>query len=229
KNKYTIKAGARYEYTTIDARDQVKDIAIPAYGNLVPSVNISKTFGNTTLKAAYNKRIQRPGLQQLNPNFNLANPQNITIGNPSLRPEITDNIELSASANIKKVYLNASVFGRMTNNSILRLSAPSDTLIGAIVTTFQNIGTQQVFGTNVFGNFNITSKWSVNGGIDLYYNYLEGQVQGGVLVPRLGAEWQRRAGHAVDLEEKVRSGSLFAEQVKRKEDCKEYNCMNIMP
>lgn len=178
KNKYTFKVGTRYEYTTIDARDQVKEIDIPAYGNLVPSVNVSKTFGNTTLKAAYNKRIQRPGLQQLNPNFNLANPQNITIGNPSLRPEITDNFELSASSNIKKVYLNASVFGRMTNNSILRLSAPSDTLIGAIITTFENIGTQQMFGTNVFGNFNITPKWSVNGGLDLYYNYLEGQVQG---------------------------------------------------
>jgi outer membrane receptor protein involved in Fe transport len=178
RNKYTIKAGARYEYTTIDARDQIKAIDIPAYGNLVPSVNISKTFGNTTLKAAYNKRIQRPGLQQLNPNFNLANPQNITIGNPSLRPEITDNFELSASSNIKKVYLNASVFGRSTNNSILRLSSPSDTLVGAIITTFQNIGTQQVFGSNVFGNFSITPKWSVNGGLDVYYNYLEGQVQG---------------------------------------------------
>lgn len=178
KNKYTFKVGTRYEYTTIEAKDQVKNIDIPAYGNLVPSVNVSKTFGNTTLKAAYNKRIQRPGLQQLNPNFNLANPQNITIGNPSLRPEITDNFELSASSNIKKVYLNASVFGRMTNNSILRLSAPSDTLIGAIITTFENIGTQQMFGTNVFGNFNITPKWSVNGGLDLYYNYLEGQIQG---------------------------------------------------
>ncbi|UTA68146.1 outer membrane beta-barrel family protein [Emticicia sp. 21SJ11W-3] len=178
KNKYVFKVGARYEYTTIEAKDQVKDINIPSYGNLVPSVNVSKTIGATTLKAAYNKRIQRPGLQQLNPNFNAANPQNITIGNPSLRPEITDNFELSASANIKKVYLNASVFGRQTNNSILRLSAPSDTLAGAIVTTFENIGKQQMYGTNIFGNLNITPKWSVNAGIDLYYSYLEGMAQG---------------------------------------------------
>lgn len=178
KNKYVFKVGTRYEYTTIEAKDQVKDINIPSYGNLVPSVNVSKTIGNTTLKAAYNKRIQRPGLQQLNPNFNAANPQNITIGNPSLRPEITDNFELSLSSNIKKVYLNASVFGRQTNNSILRLSAPSDTLVGAIVTTFQNIGKQQMFGSNVYANISITPKWSVNAGIDLYYNYLEGQAQG---------------------------------------------------
>ena len=178
KNKYTFKVGARYEYTTIDAQDQVKTIDIPAYGNLVPSINVSKTIGSTTLKAAYNKRIQRPGLQQLNPNFNAANPQNITIGNPSLHPEITDNFELSASSNIKKVYLNTSVFGRQTNNSILRLSSPSDTLAGAIVTTFENVGKQQMFGTNIFGNINITPKWSINAGIDLYYNYLEGMVQG---------------------------------------------------
>ena len=178
KNKYTFKVGTRYEHTTIDAKDQTKDIIIPAYGNLVPSVNVSKTFGTSTLKLAYNKRIQRPGLQQLNPNFNLANTQNITIGNPSLRPELTDNVELSVSSNIKKLYLNASVFGRMTNNSIVRLSSPSDTLAGAIITTFQNIGKQQIYGTNIFGNFNITPKWSINGGIDIYYNYLQGVAQG---------------------------------------------------
>lgn len=177
KNKYTFKVGTRYEYTTIEANDQKSSIAIPSYGNLVPSINISKSLsGNTTLKLAYNNRISRPGLQQLNPNFNAANPQNITIGNPSLKPEITNNVELSLSTNINKTYLNLSLFGRQTNNSILRISAPSDTLAGAIVTTFQNVGKQQTLGTNLFGNVFLTSKWSLNGGIDLMYNYLDGQV-----------------------------------------------------
>ncbi|MDZ7935259.1 MAG: outer membrane beta-barrel protein [Emticicia sp.] len=57
KNKLTLKVGTRYEYTTIDANDQNKDIVIPAYGNLVPSVNISKPVGkSSTLKLAYNNR-----------------------------------------------------------------------------------------------------------------------------------------------------------------------------
>ncbi len=177
KNKYTFKLGSRYEYTSIDARDQTKAIVIPSYSNLVPSINISKKLGNNTLKLAYNRRIQRPGLQQLNPNFNTANPQNISIGNPNLKPEISDNIELSYSMNIGKTYLNMSVFNRQTNNAITRIASPSDTLPGAIVTTFQNIGKQQTYGTNVFANVNITPKWSINGGIDLIHLYMEGQVQ----------------------------------------------------
>lgn len=178
-NKYTFKVGSRYEYTTIVAKDQKGDINIPSYGTLVPSINISKSIASgTTLKLAYNKRIQRPGLQQLNPNFNAANPQNITIGNPNLKPELTNNFEIGLSSNIKKTYINLSVFGRTTNNSIVRLSAPSDTLAGAIITTFQNIGKQQVYGANIFANAYLTPKWTLNGGVDVYYNYLEGKVQG---------------------------------------------------
>ncbi|WP_064196871.1 MULTISPECIES: TonB-dependent receptor domain-containing protein [Emticicia] len=179
KNKLTFKAGSRYEYTTIDANDQKGKITIPAYANLVPSVNISKSVGkSSTLKLAYNNRIQRPGLQQLNPNYNASNPQSISVGNPSLKPEVSNNVEFSLSTNIKKTYLNISLFGRQTNNSITRISMPSDTVIGAIITTFQNIGKEQTFGTNIFGNFFLTQKWTINGGVDIFYNYLEGQQTG---------------------------------------------------
>ena len=174
-NKYTFKVGTRYEYTTIDATTNKSSIAIPSYGNLVPSINISKNLGNATLKLAYNNRIQRPGLQQLNPNYNASNSQNISIGNPSLKPEVTNNVELSLSKNINRSYLNLSLFGRQTNNSIVRLSTPSDTLPGAIITTYQNIGKQQTFGGNLFGSTSITPKWTINGGVDLYYSYLNGQ------------------------------------------------------
>ncbi|SOE22614.1 Outer membrane receptor proteins, mostly Fe transport [Spirosomataceae bacterium TFI 002] len=176
--KLSIKVGTRYEYTTIDAMDRAIALNLPSYGNLVPSINISQMFKNgTTIKVAYNNRIQRPGLQQLNPNFNAANPQDINVGNPNLKPEISNNVELSISKAIKRSYVNLSFFGRQTNNSILKLSMPSDTLFGALVTTYDNIGKQQTTGMNFFGNLFITPKWSINGGVDMYYQYLEGQVQ----------------------------------------------------
>lgn len=180
KSKITLKVGSRYEYTMIDA-STLKDgnISIPDYGNIVPSINISKSLkAGTTLKAAYNRRIQRPGIQQLNPNFNAANPQDIQVGNPLLSPELTDNYELALSTNIKKTYLNLSVFTRQTANSISRVRVPSDTLIGAIITTFQNIGVQKDFGANLFTNINVTQNWSINGGIDFFYSYLEGTTTG---------------------------------------------------
>ncbi len=180
RTKYTIKAGARYEHTDIDAFNaDGSRLPIPAYGNLVPSINVSKPLSqNTTLKAAYNRRIQRPFLQQLNPNVNASNPQNITKGNPLLNPELTDNVELSLSTTIKKVYLNASVFGRQSSNAINQVRLPSDSIPGGIITTFGNVGVEQTVGSNVFANVQLTTKWSINGGFDVYYRTLEGQVTG---------------------------------------------------
>jgi outer membrane receptor protein involved in Fe transport len=179
KNKYNFKIGSRYEYTTIDALQNSKTIDIPSYGVLVPSVNVSKTVREgLTLKLGYNRRIQRPGLQQLNPNFNTVNTQNITVGNPNLRPELTDNFELGISTNIKKTYLNMSFFGRYTDNSITQVRQPSDSLKGVVITTYENIGKQQSYGGNVFMNVYILPNWTVNGGIEGFYAFLEGTTTG---------------------------------------------------
>ncbi len=180
KNKYTFKVGSRYEYTAINAKNQVEQpFNIPNYGILVPSVNVSKNLSETTtLKFGYSRRIQRPGLQQLNPNFNAANPQNITIGNPLLRPELTDNLELSLGSRIKKTYINVSFFGRLTDNVITQIRQPSDTLPGAVISTYQNIGKQRALGTNFYGNIYLTSKWTIGGGFDLLYAFLEGTTVG---------------------------------------------------
>ncbi|MDB5240878.1 MAG: TonB-dependent receptor [Spirosoma sp.] len=179
-SKYSFKVGTRYEHTGISATaNEGINLNIPSYSNLVPSLNVSKSLkGGTTVKAGYNRRIQRPGLQQLNPNPNAANPQMIMVGNPTLKPELTDNVELSLSSTIKKTYLNASLFGRLTENAITQIRLPSDTLAGGIITTFQNIGVQRTMGANVFFNTNLTPKWSINGGLDGYYVYMQGITAG---------------------------------------------------
>lgn len=175
KSRYTLKGGLRYEHTFIDASTNEGSVGVGNYGVLVPSVNASKTVKGTTFKLGYNRRIQRPGLQQLNPNFNSANPQNITIGNPELRPELTNNFELGLSKNIKKTFVNATFFGRVTNNAISQVRQPSDTLAGAIITTYENIGKQHAYGTNLFANIAATTK--INFGIfaNAFYTTLTGQ------------------------------------------------------
>lgn len=169
---YSLKAGARYEYTTISAnfQNEVEKVDIPSYGVLVPSVNISKKLKNgNTLKAAYNRRIQRPSLQFLNPNIQASNPLNITVGNPNLRPEFTNNFELAYSTFIKSTSLNLSTFVRNTNNSI----GPIRSTIGdTIRTTYQNIGKEDAYGFSVFTGVNISNKFTLNGGTDVYYAVL---------------------------------------------------------
>ncbi|GAB3569006.1 outer membrane beta-barrel family protein [Spirosoma luteolum] len=183
KSKYTIKAGARYEYTFINARfsneSNGTSPSIPDYGNLVPSINISKSLGGgRIIKLAYNRRIQRPGIQFLNPNVNASNPTNITRGNIYLSPELTDNIELSTSANIKGLYLNASLFARRTNNEITAVRDVTTQQFGDVAnpvlqqvinTSYQNIGYQDAYGLNLFGNGTLFKKLQLGGGIDLYH------------------------------------------------------------
>ncbi|CAN5366438.1 outer membrane beta-barrel family protein [soil metagenome] len=173
--QYSLKVGTRYEYTTINANFQSNEqVNIPSYGSMVPSVNLSKRLANNnTLKAAYNRRLQRPSLQFLNPNLMASNPLNVTIGNPDLEPEFTDNFELSYNTFIKNSSLSITSFMRNTSNSI---QSVRDIIGDTIRTTFQNIGNEDAYGVSLFGNISLSNKFTLNGGTDIYYAVLNNNV-----------------------------------------------------
>jgi outer membrane receptor protein involved in Fe transport len=175
---FTLKPGVRYEYTTINAeftQGDNKNPSIPNYGVLVPSVNLSRKFDNgNVLKLAYNRRIQRPSLQFLNPNRQAPNPLQATQGNPQLRPEYTNNYEIGYSTVVKqKVNLNMSAFVRNTTGSIQAIRTPSG---DTIVTSFANIGKEDAYGASVFASVN-AGKLTLNGGVDTYYAVLNNNLE----------------------------------------------------
>lgn len=166
KSGYSLKTGLRYEYTTINAFSRTEaDIPIPEYGVLVPSVNASKKLKKGTVKASYNRRIQRPGIQFLNPNRQDQNPLNVTIGNPELDPEFTNNYEVGYSTFIKGTSLNFTGFVRNSNNAIQSIRRfAADT----IISEYFNVGKENAYGMSFFANVSI-GKLSLNGGGDVYY------------------------------------------------------------
>lgn len=170
---FTVKAGGRYEYTVIGADYENAAISspnIPNYGVLVPSLNISKKTKVGMFKASFNRRIQRPSIQYLNPNIQAANPLSVTIGNPSLNPEYTNNYELSYSTFYKGSSATLAAFMRNTTGAIQSVrSVKGDT----IVTNYQNIGNEDAYGFNLFFNIAISNKFSLNGGPDVYYAVLK--------------------------------------------------------
>ncbi|MDZ7897651.1 MAG: TonB-dependent receptor [Arcicella sp.] len=185
KKKYSLKAGARYEHTTIGAT-QVEEggisekLVIPSYGVLVPSINLSKNLkGGSTLKIGYNRRIQRPSLQFLNPNVNAANPNNVTQGNPELEPEFTNNYEFTFNTFFKNTFLTTSLFMRNTTGGIESVRTITTDVQNRpiILTQYLNIGSQDAYGTNIFGNVNISNKLQLGGGVDLYYAVLKNNIQ----------------------------------------------------
>ncbi|HLZ86398.1 MAG TPA: outer membrane beta-barrel family protein, partial [Puia sp.] len=176
KSAYSFRAGARYEFTAIDA--QLPNIAasatgIPSYGVLAPGIIIARRLKNgKTIKLAYNRRIQRPSIQYLNPNVIASNPLSITTGNPTLGPEYSDNVEIGYNTAIRRTTLSFSGFYRRTTRAIESLSLPGaggDT----IERTYGNIGKESTGGVNVFANLEIGRKVSMSGGVDLYYTVLD--------------------------------------------------------
>jgi outer membrane receptor for ferrienterochelin and colicin len=190
----TLKPGVRYEYTTITAdfnnTDQAVDI--PKYGALVPSVNLSRRLENgNVVKAAYNRRLQRPSLQFLNPAPQFSNSLIVSQGNPELDPEFTNNFEVGYSTAVKQVNLNFTAFARNTTGSIQSVRSPlpedlraalnaqlgpeAQLIPGAQLVSFGNIGEENAYGGNVFASLN-GKKLSLNSGVDVYYAVLRNNV-----------------------------------------------------
>lgn len=196
KSAFSIKAGTRYEYTIINAslrnpNPELGDPEIPSYGVVVPSLNLSKKLKNgNTIKLAYNRRIQRPSIQFLNPNRQASNPLYPSEGNPNLDPEYTNNYELGYSTFIKGTTLNFSGFMRNTRGSIqsFREVISGDT----ILTTYRNLGKEDGYGLSVFANVNISNKFTLNGGGDVYYAVLDNNRSGADAASNEGWVWSGR-------------------------------------
>ncbi len=175
---FSVKAGARYEYTTITAFSKTEsDIEIPEYGVLVPSLNFSKKLkGGNTVKASFNRRIQRPSIQFLNPNKQINNnPLFQTIGNPQLDPEYTNNYEVGYSTFVKGTSINLTAFHRNSSNAIQSLRTQSAVGGDTIVTRYANIGSDQAYGSSLFINVS-AGKLSLSGGGDVFYAMLDNNV-----------------------------------------------------
>ncbi|WP_158797616.1 outer membrane beta-barrel family protein [Pedobacter sp. L105] len=156
---FDVKAGLRAEYTDISGVSGTSLNFNNDYFNLFPSAIISRKFGkNSTLKLSYNKRVQRPSLNFLNPFLNQNDPNNKSQGNPNLSPEISNSLELGYSTYIKGSVINASIFYRETQNVIESLYQPDQKL-----TSYFNIGKNKSFGANIFGSYNPLPKWTLMG------------------------------------------------------------------
>ncbi len=172
-------AGLRYEHTAINGglSSTENDRFTMSYDNWLPSVTLSRKVGkSTTLKATYNRRIQRPGLRFINPYVVSDNNRNIQFGNPNLDPEINNQYELGVNTFVKKISFNAAIYYRKTSDIIESFLTVDDE--GVSVTTYRNIGVNNAFGTNIFTSATLFGLWTLRGGINVYSYDVSGRVDG---------------------------------------------------
>lgn len=187
--KYGLVAGARYEFTDISGRFDTDPTRFSNdYGNFLPSIILNRKLSRfSNIKIAYNQRIQRPSLRTVNPYVDLSDPRNIRFGNPLLEPELTHQTELSYNTFVKGWVFNGSVYYRHTQDEIDPITTVDS--IGRTVTTFQNVGRNDVVGINFFSSYTIKKFLTLRGGMDIQNITAVGQVDG-VDTRRNAWEWR---------------------------------------
>ena len=138
-----------------------------------PSVFLSqKMKGDQTLQLNYSRRINRPNFFQLTPFTDSSDKLNPTRGNPALRPEFTNSLELSYEKTFKnKDNFIASIYYKHTDDLITRYQV-SEGLIGGneniILNTFINANSSYVTGIEMISRNKLTKWWEITSNLNLY-------------------------------------------------------------
>jgi len=172
---WVMKGGLRLENTNIDATFEGLPLD-QSYYNLVPSLSVQRSINSTnSITMGITNRIQRPGIDELNPFINRSNPRFITTGNPDLQPVTNHSFELNYS-NFKKGSFNVGLSYAYANNTVESvLSVSPDTVT---TTTFANVGKNRHYGIDVNANYPITKKLTFNANLELLRVSLSGTYAG---------------------------------------------------
>jgi outer membrane receptor protein involved in Fe transport len=165
--KLGVQAGVRFENTNYKGHQlgnaQKPDSAFENhYNNLFPTVFISYTV-NEKNQFGFNvgRRIDRPAYQDLNPFLFFLDNYTFQSGNPFLKPQYTNNVELSHTYN---GFLNTTLNYSRTKNFFTETFEQSGY---ATIVRNGNIGVRQNGGVSVSAQVNVRKWWSAS----IYGNY----------------------------------------------------------
>ena len=97
-------------------------------------------------RLAYGRRINRPGSEMLNPFSMGRDDMNEIIGNPSLLPEVSDQVEFGMERHRRRSTLQLTPFLRWTRDPIRQLKAA--TASGGATTTLENLTRTRAMGAD---------------------------------------------------------------------------------
>ena len=182
KDKLSYQIGLRAESSSYDGQQLGKENYKNSFPiSLFPSIFVTKMFKeNQDLQLNYSRRINRPNFFQLMPNTDFSDPLNLQTGNPDLKPEFTNSLEMSylKTYGEKKNTFMATIFGKYTTDLISRYQRPEE--IGttgdtALITTWINANVAYAGGVELIFRNNLTKWWEFNFNINGYYSKIDGQ------------------------------------------------------
>jgi len=131
--------------------------------SLFPSINLTRQIDKTQdLQFSIARKIQRPNFFQILPFLDYSDSLNISRGNPALKPEFTNSIEMNYQKTLKKGNsILVSAYYKITNDLITRSQVKEASAIAGkdvLINTFINANNSKSYGAE-FTAKNPVTKW----------------------------------------------------------------------
>jgi outer membrane receptor protein involved in Fe transport len=180
--KISMQGGLRGELTDISTELQDPYILIPQdYFNLFPSASLSYKFReNKTFQLSYSYRISRPDFRHLLPYSSFRDPRVLFGGNPTLKPEYTNSIEMGYLLDWESGSILSNVYYRHRNNVIERIITGPDSAGRSIIVPI-NLSNENSYGAEFNLSLNVQDWWRINASANFYRAMTQGFYEGEVL------------------------------------------------
>ena len=193
KNIYEVivKAGARLENTNMRGTQFIpNDTSFSIHRtDLFPYVYISRDLLKImgySLRAylVYRRTISRPGYQLLNPSLRYIDEYLFETGNPSLRPQFTQNYEANISVDERPV---VAIGINKTKDIFTNVIYQADTSSRISYRTYDNLGSNKEIYFRALGAIPQGRKYFIVAGIQYNHNFYQGLYQGNPLLFKKGS------------------------------------------
>jgi len=148
--KWGFQTMLRIENSNISA----DSVTSPKYNSFLPSLNIQYKFSaSQNIKFTYNRRINRPGIYDMNPYQKIGQNYDIKQGNPDLRPDYRDRMQLTYTRNFGSNYFSPNIYYEYLSDKVGQRYLTTTSPIDGSLTTFSK-------------PFNIMNGYEFGGGIN---------------------------------------------------------------
>ncbi|MBS7234027.1 TonB-dependent receptor [Flavobacterium psychroterrae] len=168
--KFSYQLGTRFESYKVAANlnkglEKFDDDYITLYPSAYLTYNLNE---KNTLQLSYSRRVDRPSLEQTKPIREFSTPLVTALGNPELRPQFTNSVELNYTKTLEKGSFTTGIFVRSINDQISRILYPDETDPSQEkqIMTFTNYDHNTAYGFEVSFNYKITKWWDIQPSID---------------------------------------------------------------
>lgn len=167
--KWSYQIGARFENVNVVADTNTVAAFTDKYFQVYPSAFVTyKSSDKNSYQASFSRRIDRPGLDQVNPIREWSTPLISSFGNERLVPQFTNSVEVNYTRRLKKGSITTGIFYRAIEDDINRAIYVDRLDLNKLILTFDNFDNTSAYGFELSSNYRPAKWWSINGSFDLF-------------------------------------------------------------